>query len=146
MADLSKIEPIVNDMCVESCIAFTGPFSKLESCPKCSEPKYDQFCLEASLGAEKIPRQEFHTILLGPQIQALYHNPKSVKHAHYLREERSKVLAEIKQHGSLRVYNDILHGSDIIKAFQDGQIGEDDIILMFSIDGAQQYAKKVSAC
>ena len=146
MADLSEIEPIVNDMCVESCIAFTGPFSKLESCPKCSEPKYDQFCLEASSGAEKIPRQEFHTILIEPQIQALYRNPESVKHAHYLREERSKVLAEIKQHGSLRVYNDILHGSDIIEAFQDGQIGEDDIILMFSIDGAQLYAKKASAC
>ena len=69
-----------------------------------------------------------------------------MKHAHYLCEERSKDLAEIKQHSSLRVYNDILHGSDIIEAFQDGQIGEDDIILMFSIDGAQLYAKKASAC
>ena len=146
MADLSGIKPIVNDMCLESCIAFTGPFSKLESCPKCSEPKYDQFCLEASSGAEKIPRQEFRTISIEPQIQALYRNPESVKHAHYLREERSKVLAEIEQHGSLRVYNDILHGLDIIEAFQDGRIGEDDIILMFSIDGAQLYAEKASAC
>ena len=146
VADLSGIEPIVNDMCINSCIAFTGPFSELESCPKCSEPRYDQFRLEASSGAEKIPRQEFHTIPIGPQIQALYRNPESVKRAHYLREERAKVLAEIEQHGSLGVYNDILHGSDIIEAFQDGRISEDDIILMFSIDGAQLYAKKASAC
>ena len=43
-------------------------------------------------------------------------------------------------------YNDVLHGKDLIEAFRDGRIGEDDIVLMFSIDGAQLYAKKVSAC
>ena len=30
--------------------------------------------------------------------------------------------------------------------FQDGHIDEDDIVLMFSIDGAQLYAMKASAC
>ena len=43
-------------------------------------------------------------------------------------------------------YTDVLHGSDLINAFQDGHIGEDDIVLMFSIDGTQLYAKKLSAC
>jgi hypothetical protein len=35
---------------------------------------------------------------------------------------------------------------DLIDAFQDGCIGEDDIVLMFSIDGTQLYTKKLSAC
>ena len=146
VADLSGIEPIMHAMCINSCIAYTGPFVELESCPKCQEPRYDQFRLEASSGTEKIPRQEFHTIPIGPQLQALYRNPESTRHAHYLREERSRVLAEIEQRGSLEAYSDVLHGSDIIEAFQDGRIGEDDIVLMFSIDGAQLYAKKASAC
>ena len=95
---------------------------------------------------ERIPHQEFHTIPIGPQIQALYRVPESAHHAHYLCKERTRVLAEIKQHSWLNEYSDVLHGMDFIEAFQDGRIGEDDIVLMFSIDGAQLYAKKLSAC
>ena len=40
----------------------------------------------------------------------------------------------------------MLHGTDLIEAFQDGCVGDDNIALMFSIDGAQLYAKKASAC
>ncbi|KAI9433272.1 hypothetical protein H4582DRAFT_1769973, partial [Lactarius indigo] len=107
-------------MCINSCIAFTGPFSELESCPMCSEVRYDQFRLEASSGTEKIPWQEFHTIPIRPQLQALYRDPESARRAHYLCEERSRVLTEIDQRGSLEGYSDVLHSSDIIKAFQDG--------------------------
>jgi hypothetical protein len=124
-----------------SCIAYTGPFFDLESCPICSEPRYDQFQLES-----RIPRQEFHTIPIGPQLQALYREPESATHAHYLRTERSRVLAEIDTKGFLEEYSDVLHGRDLIGAFRDGRIGEDDIALLFSIDGAQLYAKKASAC
>jgi hypothetical protein len=146
VTELTGIDSIVHNMCINSCIVYTGPFSELDSCPMCSEARYDQFHLEASSGREKIPRQEFHTVPIGPQLQALYHNPESARCTHYLRNERSRVLAEINQSGFLKVYSDVLHGSDIIEAFQDGRIGEDDIVLMFSIDGAQLYAKKASAC
>jgi hypothetical protein len=43
-------------------------------------------------------------------------------------------------------YSDVLHGSDMIQAFQDELVGGDDIVLMFSIDGAQLYVQKASAC
>jgi hypothetical protein len=43
-------------------------------------------------------------------------------------------------------YSDVLHGSDLIEAFRDGRIREDDITILFSIDGAQLYAKKASSC
>ena len=38
----------------------------------------------------------------------------------------------------------MLHGTDMIQAFQDGSVGENDIVLMFSIDSAQLYAQKLS--
>ena len=52
----------------------------------------------------------------------------------------------VERIGYLKEYSDVLHGSDIIQAFQNEHIGEDNIILMFSIDGAQLYVKKVSVC
>jgi hypothetical protein len=144
--DLTGIESVVHHMCVNSCIVYTGPFADLESCPVCSESQYDNLRLEASLGAKRIACQEFHTVLIGLQLQALYRNPEHAIHVHYLHEERVWVLSVIEDQGYLDEYTDVLHGSDLINAFQDGHIGEDDIILMFSIDSAQLYAKKLSAC
>ena len=37
VTDLSSIESIVYDMCINSYVAYTGPFLELESCPICSE-------------------------------------------------------------------------------------------------------------
>jgi len=133
-------------MCVKSCIAYTGPFVDLNACPLCSEPRYDQFCLESSSGLEKVPCQEFHTIPIGPQLQALYRSPESASCAHYLRSESHCMHAELDHAGSLDQYSDVLHGMDLIKVFEDGCIDENDIVLMFSINGAQLYAKKASAC
>jgi hypothetical protein len=48
--------------------------------------------------------------------------------------------------GYLREYSDVLYRTDLIEAFHDMRIGEDDLVLMFSIDGAQLYAQKQSAC
>ena len=50
------------------------------------------------------------------------------------------------EHKDLDKYSNVLHGTDLIQAFEDGHIGSDDIVLMFLIDGAQLYAKKASAC
>jgi hypothetical protein len=143
VSDLTGIESLVRDMCVNSCLAYTGPFSELDTCPICSEPRYDQHRLSEG---KRIPRKEFHTIPIGPQLQALYRSPDSASSAHYLREERSRVLSEIRCKGYLEEYSDVLHSTDLIQAFEDGRIGADDIVLMFSIDGAQLYAMKASAC
>ena len=130
-------------MCINSCVAYTGPYLELDTCPICSEPRYDR---DRSSEAKRIPRQEFHTIPIGPQIQALYRSPESASHAHYLREERSRILSELQDQDHLKEYSDVLHGADLIRTFADGRIGGDDIVLMFSIDGAQLYAMKASAC
>lgn len=55
--------PLVEAMCVNSCLAFTGPFKGLISCPECGEPHDDPIM--------KKYQQEFHTMPIGPQLQAL---------------------------------------------------------------------------
>jgi hypothetical protein len=75
VAELTGIESVVHHMCINSCVAFTGPFLDLNNCPVCSEPHYDQFQLQSTAGKKKFPRQEFHTIPIGPQLQALYQEP-----------------------------------------------------------------------
>ena len=97
-------------------------------------------------GKDRTPCQEFHTIPIGPQIQALYRTPESTVHAHYLHVERSRVLPKYKSKACLDEYSDVLHGTDLIDVFDDRHIQGDNIVLMFSIDGAQLYAKKASAC
>jgi hypothetical protein len=37
IAEFSGIIPMVNDMCFNGCIAFTGPWLQSETCPKCGE-------------------------------------------------------------------------------------------------------------
>ncbi|KAH9079136.1 hypothetical protein EDB83DRAFT_2176273, partial [Lactarius deliciosus] len=35
VSGLTGIELIVHNMCINSCLAYTGPFSELDSCPMC---------------------------------------------------------------------------------------------------------------
>jgi hypothetical protein len=42
--------------------------------------------------------------------------------------------------GYLGEYSDVLHGTDLIEAFRDMCIREDDIMLMFFMNRAQLYA------
>jgi len=76
----------------------------------------------------------------------LYRSPESASCAHYLRNEVHRIFEDLEHADCLDEYSDVLHGTDLIGAFQDGRIHEDDIILMFSINGAQLYAKKVLSC
>jgi len=87
VAKLSGVESIIHNMCVNSCLAYTGPFLELESCPICSEPQYDQFQFQTSNRKDRTPRQEFHTIPIELQIQALYRALETAMHVHYLHEE-----------------------------------------------------------
>ncbi len=136
---LTGVESVVHHMCTNLCIAYTGPFLDLEACPVCSKLRYDQFRLLVSGRKERVPRQEYHTVPIGLQIQALYRDRESTTHGQYLCKEREHVLSEIEEHGMLGEYSDVLQSLDMIQAFQNELIGGDNIVLMFSIDGAQLY-------
>jgi hypothetical protein len=41
VSEITGVESVVHRMCINSCVAYTGPFLNLEACPICSEPRYD---------------------------------------------------------------------------------------------------------
>ncbi|KAF8874895.1 hypothetical protein BD779DRAFT_1387635, partial [Infundibulicybe gibba] len=64
---LSGVISIMHDMCIDTCIAFTGPYEDLEACPFCGKSRYEPDPLKPH---KKIPRRQFVTIPIGPVIQA----------------------------------------------------------------------------
>jgi len=69
VAQKMGVVAVYNDMCINSCHAFMGPFAQLRFCSICGEARYD--VAQAALTGKDIARQQFCTILLGPQLQAL---------------------------------------------------------------------------
>lgn len=63
ITEITGISSITDAMCINSCMAYTGPFKKLDICPYCAEP-----CLDP--GTKK-SRKVLNSIPLGPQLQAL---------------------------------------------------------------------------
>ncbi|KAG6825661.1 hypothetical protein H0H92_002921, partial [Tricholoma furcatifolium] len=139
VVDVTGVIDIREDMCPSSCTAFTGPFQDMTKCPYCNEERYDKI--------SKKPRLQFNTIPLGPQLQALKRNYTSAKAMNYLDSYMQAMIAKLeKNNGTVSIYDDILAGSELIEAYQDGRIKSDDIVLMFSFDGAQLYKNKESDC
>jgi hypothetical protein len=56
------------------CLAYTGTFSPLRQCPFCGERRYEK---HQNIDP-KVPRRQFITLPLGPQLQALWRHPVSV--------------------------------------------------------------------
>ena len=129
VAELSGVVPILTDMCINSCIGYTGPFIDLECCPMCGQDRYD---------VEKAPWKRFHTIPIGLQLQALWHSPESSDCMGYCRKYTEKIQEELRQHNGIHVspYGDFFDGSDYLDAVAGNNITSDDMVLMFSIDGA----------
>jgi len=147
VAQLSGVISLVHDMCINSCVAYTGPLRDLEICPECGEPRYDPIKLAATAGEAKVARQEFYTIPIGPQLQAFWRNGDSAQRMRYRDICTAKILADLKlSNGFIPSYDDLFHGSDYLEAVNDGHIEEGDVVLMFSIDGAQLYRNKLSDC
>ena len=138
VANISGVVSVRDDMCINSCHAFTGPFSELEVCSICSESRYDIVQLE--LTGKKIPRQQACTIPLGPQIQALRRSPEGAEAMRY----RDRKIQEILENLGDPVYDDLFSGSDILNVCEDLHLTSDDTTVSFSFDGAQLYQNKKS--
>jgi hypothetical protein len=133
-------------MCPKSCVGFTGPFADLEACPMCGGSRWDEGRLHASNGRVKTAVKKFTTIQIGPQLQAQYRNAQSARDMRYLYEKTQEVLAGLEATGEIPVIEDIIMGWDYLSRVLDGDIKENDIVLMVSLDGAQLYEHKESDC
>jgi hypothetical protein len=140
------VESIEHDMCSKSCLAFTGPYSNLNRCPMCDTSRWNEARLQASNGRTRVAAQKFVTIPLGPQLQALYRHPDSARDMRYLHERTQQIIAQMRATQTIPVIDDIAMGRDYLGAVLDGDIKENDIVLMVSLDGAQLYESKQSDC
>jgi hypothetical protein len=140
ITQLTGIVPIIQDMCINSCLGYTGPFSELDCCSECGESRYDP--------TGKVSRKQFHTYPIAPQLQALWRTPEGAYNMGYRARYTEKILSELQQHNGNRIspYGDFFDGVDYLTAVQEGRITSDDMVLMLSIDGAQLYRNKISEC
>ncbi|KAF9228360.1 hypothetical protein BS17DRAFT_692925 [Gyrodon lividus] len=84
IAEYTGVEKIQNDMCLNTCLAYTGPYELLESCQKCTTSHWNQEKLHTSNGHTKVPGCKFTTITLATQLQAWFHHPQSTREMQYL--------------------------------------------------------------
>ncbi|KAJ6466332.1 hypothetical protein C8R45DRAFT_485809 [Mycena sanguinolenta] len=145
ISDLTGVVYVTRDMCVNSCMAFTGPFASLDRCKyqDCSEPRYDPKHPEA-----QIPQQQFNTILLGPQLQALRRSIEGATELCYRERITKAIFDNLDENDDIKTlpYTDFFDGADYIEAVRTGKIKRGDNILMLSVDGAQLYRNKTSDC
>jgi hypothetical protein len=140
------IDLIKDDMCIKGCIGYTGPYRTLDRCPypKCGEHRYDQEILRVTKGQSRIPRRQFYSLLVGPQLQAQWTDPETARAMRYAANKMREMIAQAKQTGCVESFDDFTSGSALLERFHKGLIGEDDIMLLFSADGAQLYRHKDS--
>ncbi|KIM52276.1 hypothetical protein SCLCIDRAFT_141549 [Scleroderma citrinum Foug A] len=132
-------------MCVNSCVAFVGPFLELDACPECDEPRFNVH--HQTHTNKHIPRVVFHTIPIGPQLQALWRHPESTEKMCYRVKKMQEVFDQLlKNDGLVDSYDDIFCSSAYINRVVDGTIQLEDMLLMISIDGAQLFKSKESDC
>lgn len=128
LARVTGIGSMIHLMCINSCMAFTGPFLQLDRCLKCKEPK--------PCSITKRLQQEFYTILIRPLLQVLWHNPSSAWRFSYWWEKTLQILAELcKNQSNLSGYDNFFHSSSYLENIRNGNIQDDNMILMFFIDG-----------
>ncbi|EIW79902.1 hypothetical protein CONPUDRAFT_155298 [Coniophora puteana RWD-64-598 SS2] len=116
---LTGIEGIEDDMCVNTCLAYTGPHRDLTCCPKCDTPRYNS---QKSTTRKKVPQRKFVTL---PVTAGLARQP---------------------DRDALNTFDDYIKGKRYLQAVVDKKIKPEDSVLMFSIDGAQLYESKQSDC
>jgi hypothetical protein len=128
-----------HDMCVKSCIGFTGPYKDLNNCPTCAQPRRDE---------SGRTRKEFFTFPVVTQLQARYASPARARAMRYGVRALQANLDRVRANNDepCGPYADVFSGTNFIAARDEGRIKDDDIMLFFSTDGAQVYKNKDSNC
>ena len=149
IADLSGVVEIEDDMCINGCLAYTGPFEADTVCHYCKEHRFDQTVL-AKTGKEEA-RMTMTTIPLGPQIQARRRSPESASAMLYQSKKVKEIIEELEKETSNtgrgeRRFDDVFCGKDYLDLHKSMNIGPNDTTLVLSFDGAQIYRDKKSDC
>ncbi|OSD00952.1 hypothetical protein PYCCODRAFT_1370145, partial [Trametes coccinea BRFM310] len=97
-------------------------------------------------GRRRVPRRTYSTLLFGPQVQHMYLCPETANDLGWRARITEELLELLKAGQPLGDLKDFCWGLDYLQAVQEGVIKPEDMLLMFSIDGAQLYESKMSDC
>ena len=134
------IIPLHFDMCVNTCLAYTGTFATLIECLFCGEQQYQQHLDIDS----RTSHCQFVTISIGPQLQALWWHPISVAKLWDCLWHTTVLLAQHNTDGGIQDYNNICCGAEYLDLVESGQICDNNMLLVLSMDSAQLYQDKKS--
>ena len=90
---ITGILPLHFNMCLNTCLAYTGIFDTLTLCPFCGECWYEQ---HHDTEEPKIARCQFITLPIGPQLQALWQHSISVAKLQDCLRQTTNLLAQRK--------------------------------------------------
>ncbi|KAJ7686204.1 hypothetical protein B0H17DRAFT_1160683 [Mycena rosella] len=133
VSDLTGVVALERDMCINSCIGYTGPFLLLENCPYCGESRYEP----GHAPEVKIPRRRFSTFPLAPQLQALWRTVDGANSMKYCTRCTSKIMEELAKNNGIRT------SSDYLTAVQEGRISTDDMVLLYRNKVSEYHAPGV---
>lgn len=142
ISHIAGVHPIKDDMCINSCHAFTGPFQDLDRCNKCEENRYT-----ITHQGKKLARKQMTTIPLGPQLAALRCSSGSAQAMRYRHNCTMQILKDLEAFDPDTeefVYDDIYCQEDYLDLFQHENMTEDNTLVSFSLDRAQLYRNQAS--
>ncbi|KAJ7302894.1 hypothetical protein DFH08DRAFT_988548, partial [Mycena albidolilacea] len=139
IAFLSGIKPVKYDCCKQSCCCFCGPYSALETCPYCDEPRYD------SRGR---PRATFDYLPLIPRLQALFSDKEMCEELLYRARHKSasgkiEDIFDSLHYRRLRQRNVSVEDSVLAHLFFEQ---DTDIAMGLSADGVCPFKNRKSTC
>jgi hypothetical protein len=124
--DVTGVVHVTRDICINSCMAYTGPLAHLEYCKFCHKPRYD-----TKYTGAKVPRQQYNTVLLGPLLQALRRSPEGAAELRYRERITQAILDDLNLNDGEKTlpYTNIYDGTDYIEAYRTGKIKKGDILV-----------------
>ncbi|KAI0038422.1 hypothetical protein FA95DRAFT_1505698, partial [Auriscalpium vulgare] len=143
------LQPQKTDICLNSCLAYTGEFKELASCPYkkhgvvCNQPRYKPTKKPTSV---KKPRAQMLSLPIIPTIQALFANADTAE----LMRSRDRCLKEtltlLAEASGVQKHSDFANGTVHIHHYKKSGLFEKerDIGFALSTDGAQLTMKKQS--
>ncbi|KIJ95896.1 hypothetical protein K443DRAFT_134296 [Laccaria amethystina LaAM-08-1] len=136
VVEISGVVSVLDNMCINSCHAFTGPFEDLDACTICSEPRYSY--VSSGRSQKRAPWKQMISFPIGPQIQALRRSIRARKVAQILKDFE-ELLDPTEA-----VFDDIFCGEDLRDLLEQLNLTDDDMTAILSFDGAQLYQNKKS--
>ncbi|KAI0062596.1 hypothetical protein BV25DRAFT_1764272, partial [Artomyces pyxidatus] len=145
--NLTELEPIKTDMCPHSCLAYTGEYKDLETCPYirdghvCGQPRYKA---KKKMTAPNKPRAQMMSLPIMATIRALYANADTAPLMRYRDTCLQQALHVVA--GASHMYSDFPNGTIHQHHYTASELFQDprDVAFAISTDGAQLTMKKQS--